>query len=102
MPRNHFLTGPLPQLKAVWKSYDIAVQVESGDIDHTPALYVIDQQGQLRKVYLTQMAYSSVTQSAQALASEVASLVAYLASPLAAAINGSAIRCEGGILRTLL
>jgi len=33
---------------------------------------------------------------------EVASLVAYLASPLAAATNGSAIRCEGGILRALL
>jgi NAD(P)-dependent dehydrogenase (short-subunit alcohol dehydrogenase family) len=32
---------------------------------------------------------------------EVGSLVAYLASPLAAAINGSAVRCEGGILRTL-
>jgi 3-oxoacyl-[acyl-carrier protein] reductase len=34
--------------------------------------------------------------------SEVASLVAYLASPLAAATNGSAIRCEGGILRAIL
>lgn len=34
-------------------------------------------------------------------ASEVASLVAYLASPLAATTNGAAIRCEGGILRTL-
>lgn len=33
--------------------------------------------------------------------SEVASLVAYLASPLAATTNGAAIRCEGGILRTL-
>ncbi len=33
--------------------------------------------------------------------SEVASVVAYLASPLAAATNGAAIRCEGGILRTL-
>ena len=33
---------------------------------------------------------------------EVASLVAYLASPLAAATNGSAIRCEGGILRAIL
>jgi NAD(P)-dependent dehydrogenase (short-subunit alcohol dehydrogenase family) len=33
--------------------------------------------------------------------SEVGSLVAYLASPLAAAINGAAIRCEGGILRTI-
>jgi hypothetical protein len=70
-----FLTGTLPQLRAVWKAYDIAVQIESGQIDHTPALYVIDQQGKLRKVYLTQMAYSSVTQSAQVIAAEVASLL---------------------------
>ena len=33
--------------------------------------------------------------------SEVGSLVAYLASPLASATNGAAIRCEGGILRAL-
>jgi cytochrome oxidase Cu insertion factor (SCO1/SenC/PrrC family) len=70
-----FLTGSSAQLKAVWKNYDIAVQIESGNIDHTPALYVIDQQGKLQKVYLTQMAYSSVTQSAQVLATEVASLL---------------------------
>src|ERR1700761_7480542 len=70
-----FLTGPVPQLKAVWKAYDIAVQIADGDIDHTPALYVIDAQGKLQKVYLTQMAYSSVTQSAQVIASEVASLM---------------------------
>ncbi len=44
-----------------------------GQIDHTPALYVIDQQGRLQKLYLTQMAYSSVTQSAQVLATELAS-----------------------------
>ena len=47
----------------------------SGQIDHTPALYVIDQQGRLQKVYLTQMAYSSITQSAQVLAAEVSSLL---------------------------
>jgi cytochrome oxidase Cu insertion factor (SCO1/SenC/PrrC family) len=70
-----FLTGSLAQLKSVWKAYDIAVEVEAGQIDHTPALYVIDQQGRLQKVYLTQMAYSSVTQSAQVLATEVASLL---------------------------
>jgi NAD(P)-dependent dehydrogenase (short-subunit alcohol dehydrogenase family) len=33
---------------------------------------------------------------------EVASLVAYLVSPLAATTNGAAIRCEGGILQTIL
>lgn len=70
-----FLTGSDAQLKSVWRSYDIAVQIESGDIDHTPALYVIDQQGKLQKLYLTQMAYSSVTQSAQVLAQEVSSLL---------------------------
>jgi cytochrome oxidase Cu insertion factor (SCO1/SenC/PrrC family) len=70
-----FLTGSLPQLKSAWKAYDVDVQIESGQIDHTPALYVIDQQGREQKVYLTQMAYSSITQSAQVLASEVASLL---------------------------
>ena len=70
-----FLTGSLTQLKSAWKAYDVAVQIESGQIDHTPALYVIDQQGRLQKVYLTQMAYSSVTQSAQVLATEAASLL---------------------------
>ena len=70
-----FLTGSLAQLKSVWKSYGIAVQIESGQIDHTPALYVIDSQGRQQKLYLTQMAYSSVTQSAQVLATEVAGLL---------------------------
>ena len=70
-----FLTGSAAQLHAVWKSYNIAVQIDSGQIDHTPALYVIDAQGRLQKVYLTQMAYSSVTQSAQVIAEEVASLL---------------------------
>ena len=70
-----FLTGSLAQLKSVWKAYNVAVQIQAGQIDHTPALYVIDQQGREQKVYLTQMAYSSVTQSAQVLATEVASLL---------------------------
>jgi cytochrome oxidase Cu insertion factor (SCO1/SenC/PrrC family) len=70
-----FLTGPLPQLKAAWSAYDIAVQIEKGQIDHTPALFVIDQQGRERKLYLTQLAYSSIGQSAQVLADEVATLL---------------------------
>jgi len=70
-----FLTGSSAQLKAVWKAYNIEVQIEAGQIDHTPALYVINSQGILEKLYLTTMAYSSVTQSAQVLATEVASLL---------------------------
>jgi cytochrome oxidase Cu insertion factor (SCO1/SenC/PrrC family) len=70
-----FLTGSLPQLQTAWKAYNVAVQIEAGQIDHTPALYIINQQGREQKVYLTQMAYSSVTQSAQVIAAEVASLL---------------------------
>jgi cytochrome oxidase Cu insertion factor (SCO1/SenC/PrrC family) len=70
-----FLTGSLTKLKATWSAYDIAVQIEAGQIDHTPALFVVDQQGRERKLYLTQMAYSSVGQSAQVLADEIATLL---------------------------
>jgi cytochrome oxidase Cu insertion factor (SCO1/SenC/PrrC family) len=70
-----FLTGSLAQLRATWQAYHIAVQIDAGQIDHTPALYVISQQGKLQKIYLTSMAYSSVTQSAQVLATEVAGLL---------------------------
>ncbi len=70
-----FLTGSLAQLKAVWAAYHIAVQIEKGQIDHTPALFVIDQRGREQKLYLTQMAYSSVGQSAEVLADELSSLL---------------------------
>src|SRR6204780_1879015 len=70
-----FLTGSSAELKAVWNEYHIAVQIEQGQIDHTPALFVIDQRGREQKLYLTQMAYSSVGQSAQVLADEVSSLL---------------------------
>jgi len=70
-----FLTGTPAQLRAVWKAYYIFVQIEKGQVDHTPALYVIDQQGREEKVYLTTMAYASVGQEAQILAQEVAGLL---------------------------
>jgi cytochrome oxidase Cu insertion factor (SCO1/SenC/PrrC family) len=70
-----FLTGSAGQLKATWKAYNIAAQIQQGIIDHTPALMVIDQRGGEQKIYLTQMAYASITQSAQLLAAEVASLL---------------------------
>ena len=70
-----FLTGSLAQLKVAWSAYNIAVQIEQGQIDHTPALFVIDQRGREQKLYLTQMAYSSIGQSAQVLADELASLL---------------------------
>src|SRR5579859_6579751 len=70
-----FLTGSYDQLKRVWKAYNVDVAIEGGRLDHTPALFVIDPRGHLAKVYLTQMAYSSVSQQAQLLAQEAASLL---------------------------
>jgi cytochrome oxidase Cu insertion factor (SCO1/SenC/PrrC family) len=70
-----FLTGSKAELAAAWKAYDVYVQIVKGQIDHTPALYVIDTRGRERKLYLTTMAYTTVTQSAQLLAQEAASLL---------------------------
>jgi cytochrome oxidase Cu insertion factor (SCO1/SenC/PrrC family) len=74
---NHwdFLTGSLSQLKAVWSGYHIAVQILQGQIDHTPAVYIIDTRGREQKVYLTQMNYASITQAGEVMAQEVSSLL---------------------------
>jgi cytochrome oxidase Cu insertion factor (SCO1/SenC/PrrC family)/thiol-disulfide isomerase/thioredoxin len=70
-----FLTGSLPQLHAVWKAYNIAVEIQRGQIDHTPALFLIDPQGRLRRVYLTQASYAAVGQFGQLLAQEASRLL---------------------------
>lgn len=70
-----FLTAPLPRLQRVWHAYGIAAQVIQGEVDHTPALYVIDSRGRLRKVYTVQMAYTGVGQQARLLAEEASRLL---------------------------
>jgi len=70
-----FLTGGPTQLERVWRAYNIEVAVEHGQIDHTPALYVIGPNRSLAKVYLTQMSYASVQQQAQLLAREASDLL---------------------------
>jgi len=70
-----FLTGTPAQLRAVWKAYHVYVQIQAGQIDHTPALFIIDQRGREQEVYLTTMAYASIGQAAQILAGEAASLL---------------------------
>jgi cytochrome oxidase Cu insertion factor (SCO1/SenC/PrrC family) len=74
---NHwdFLTGTLPQLRAVWHAYDIYVQIVQGQIDHTPAVYIIDTRGREQKIYLTTMAYASIPQAAEVMATEASSLL---------------------------
>jgi cytochrome oxidase Cu insertion factor (SCO1/SenC/PrrC family)/thiol-disulfide isomerase/thioredoxin len=73
--RWHFLTGSLPQLRRVWSNYHVQADIERGLIEHTPALYVIDPQGRLRRVYVTQQSYSAVGQFGQLLAQEASRLL---------------------------
>jgi cytochrome oxidase Cu insertion factor (SCO1/SenC/PrrC family)/thiol-disulfide isomerase/thioredoxin len=70
-----FLTGTLGQLKGVWKDYDVEAEIQHGLIAHTPALFVIDPQGKMRKVYITQQAYAAVGQLGQILAREASGLL---------------------------
>jgi len=70
-----FLTGTKAQLAAVWKHYAIYDQIEQGVVDHTPALFLIDQHGREQRIYLTAMAYSSITQQAQVLAQQISQLL---------------------------
>ncbi|MDQ6806000.1 MAG: SCO family protein, partial [Actinomycetota bacterium] len=71
----HFLTAAFPKLERVWKAYYVAVQIIRGQIDHTPALFVISPQGRLAKLYLTKLSYSSIPQLGQLLAQEASSLL---------------------------
>lgn len=75
MSHWRFLTASPPELRRVWKGYGIAAEVEHGQIDHTPALFAIDPNGLLRRVYLTQMSYATVGQAGQLLAQEASRLL---------------------------
>ncbi len=70
-----FLTGSLTQLKPVWKHYGIEAAIERGEITHTPALFVIDRQGRLSRLYMTEMSYTAVAQLGQLLAQSASALL---------------------------
>jgi cytochrome oxidase Cu insertion factor (SCO1/SenC/PrrC family) len=73
--RWRFLTGSLPELKQVWRSYHVYVAAVHNDIDHEPIVILIDQQGRERTVYFTQLSYEGVAQQAQLLAEGIARLL---------------------------
>jgi NAD(P)-dependent dehydrogenase (short-subunit alcohol dehydrogenase family) len=56
---------------------------------------------QVEREFFTKMRPSSLIQRFAA-TSEVAALVAFVASPLASAINGAALRVEGGVVRSIV
>jgi cytochrome oxidase Cu insertion factor (SCO1/SenC/PrrC family) len=75
MHKWRFLTGSLPELRRVWRAYGIEAAVINDEIDHTPATYVIDSRGRESRLYMTQMAYSSVDQLGYELAQSIAALL---------------------------
>ena len=70
-----FLTGNSRQLAAVWRDYHVYVAASHGNIDHEPAIYLIDERGNERTLYLTQMAYASVGQQADLIAQGLSRLL---------------------------
>lgn len=70
-----FLTGSLPELKRVWRAYHIEAAVIRGNVDHTPATYVIGANGRESRLYETAMAYSSVNQLGYEIAQSIAALL---------------------------
>jgi cytochrome oxidase Cu insertion factor (SCO1/SenC/PrrC family) len=70
-----FLTGTLPELKRVWRAYGIEAAVVGGNVDHTPATYVIGPDGRESRLYETVMAYSSVDQLGYEIARSVVTLL---------------------------
>jgi cytochrome oxidase Cu insertion factor (SCO1/SenC/PrrC family) len=70
-----FLTGTDRQLTAVWHAYHVYVAASHGNIDHEPAIYLIDASGRERTLYLTQMAYAGVGQQADLLADGLSELL---------------------------
>lgn len=70
-----FLTGDSHQLAAVWRDYHVYVAASHGNIDHEPAIYLIDERGRERTLYLTQMAYASVGQQADLIAQGLSRLL---------------------------
>lgn len=70
-----FLTGSLPQLKAVWHDYSIGVEINHNQVDHDPAIFVISPRGQIMKLFLTQQSYAAVGQLGQLLATQASALL---------------------------
>lgn len=58
IPSFHFLTGNAEQLEKVWDAYNLEASGapkpdNPGELQHSPAIYLIDQSGQLRRYLST-------------------------------------------------
>lgn len=70
-----FLTGSAGQLQAVWTEYEVVAQILQGQVEHTPAMFVIDPSGNERYLYVTPMEYAAIPQEAAILAGDASRLL---------------------------
>ena len=62
-------------MKQVWRDYGVYVAAVHNDIDHQPAMVLVDTVGREHKIYMTQMSYEGVAPQAQVLANDIAKLL---------------------------
>ncbi|HSO93418.1 MAG TPA: SCO family protein, partial [Candidatus Dormibacteraeota bacterium] len=66
----HWVSGPQPELAAVWKAYSIAVQPSPDDILHSAVVYLVDKGGYERAGFAAGLEPSRVAQDLRLLARE--------------------------------
>jgi protein SCO1/2 len=59
----HYLIGTSKQLSAVWSGYNIYAQAQQSNVNHSMAVYVIDQQGKERTYFDTSFTSQQLTDS---------------------------------------
>lgn len=57
----HYLIGSSQQLSAVWSGYNIYAQTQQNNVNHSMAVYVIDQQGKERTYFDTSFTPQQLT-----------------------------------------
>ncbi len=57
----HYLIGSSQQLSAVWSGYNIYAQAQQNNVNHSMAVYVIDQQGKERTYFDTSFTPQQLT-----------------------------------------
>lgn len=87
-----FGTAPTAQLSKIWHAYDIYVAVVHGLIDHTPGVFIINPQGRIKRVYMTQMAYNGIGVQAQIFAQEMARLLVHPTKKSRAVLSAARIK----------
>lgn len=76
-----FLTGTAPALKRVWRAYAVSVRVIDGQVDHTPAVYVIAPGLREAWAFQTTGAPANIPDQAYVLAEHVAKVLGLHTAP---------------------